>query len=309
MQNAAVAVRHLHENSIDNIPLVDHDLEKVIRRLLSEDYSPNSRRAIQTDLKSFIGWYVQTNGEAFSFKRLVDRDIRDYRDEAKKHGHAVATVNRRLVTIKRLCAAAVEEGVIPPEKNPASKVKLLAAQSLAPKGLTAQETRRFLKEVELRGKLRDTALVELMLGAGLRVSEVAHLTLADIHISERKGTAVIRHSKGNKTRTVPLSPKVREVLGAYLQERKHDEPLFRSQRGALTAIGIHKLVQKYGEKAKLKLSPHTLRHAFAFNYLRSNPGDIVGLSQILGHSNINTTAIYTQNRLEDLQEKIEQVTY
>lgn len=309
MKNVAIAVLYPDQNCIDNVSVIDQDLERVVKRLLSEDYSPNSRRAIQTDLKSFIGWYMQKNGETFKIRRVTERDVRDYRDEASKGGHAVATVNRRLTTLKRLFAVAVEESVIPSEKNPTLKVKMLAVQQLAPKGLTQQMTRSFLREVDIRGNVRDRAMIELMLGAGLRVSEVVHLTLADIAISERKGTVVIRHSKGNKTRTVPLSLNVRTALGDYLQAAKPIDRVFVGQRGALTAIAVNKIVGKYGEKAKVSLSPHTLRHTFAFNYLRSNPGDIVGLSQILGHGNINTTAIYTQNRLEDLAEKVDAIGY
>jgi site-specific recombinase XerD len=94
-------------------------------------------------------------------------------------------------------------------------------------------------------------------------------------------------------------------LGAYLENQKPKDAVFMGQRGALTAIAVNKIVEKYAKRANVRLSPHTLRHVFAYNYLQSNPSDIVGLSQILGHANIQTSAIYTQNRMEDLQERVE----
>ena len=96
-------------------------------------------------------------------------------------------------------------------------------------------------------------------------------------------------------------------MEAYLTlfDAKLEEKLFIGQRGPLTTIAFNKIVEVYAKKAQIKCSPHTLRHTFAYAYLERNPGDIVGLAQILGHSNIQTTAIYTQHRLEDLQERVE----
>ena len=71
------------------------------------------------------------------------------------------------------------------------------------------------------------------------------------------------------------------------------------------STGVFQMVRVYAGKAKGKCSAHTLRHTFAYSYLQSNPGDMVGLSQILGHSHLNTTAIHTLHRLEDLQERVE----
>jgi integrase/recombinase XerC len=184
---------------------------------------------------------------------------------------------------------------------------MLRMQELAPMSLTPQDARKFLKEVEVRGVLRDMAIMELMIGGGLRVSEVVHLKVSDIELSERKGAVLIRNAKGGKTRRVPLRQSLRSLLTHYLDEYKPTNNLFTGQRGVLTTHAVTKLVAKYGKKADITLSPHTLRHTFAFAFLAENPSEIVALSQILGHSNINTTAIYTQNRLENLQEKIEKM--
>lgn len=109
---------------------------------------------------------------------------------------------------------------------------------------------------------------------------------------------------------------VREAIADHLRFYKYtadDSPLFCSERGSnrgtsITIAGISKLVRFYGDRADIeKLSSHQLRHTFAFNYLAQTGNDLVGLQQILGHSNITVTAGYAQNRLSDLQEKVEEL--
>jgi len=202
---------------------------------------------------------------------------------------------------------AKSEGFI--DKNPAESVKHLAQQTLAPKSLTQPEVRKLLKEIELRGSTRDMLIAHLMLGAGLRVSEVASLTIQDIHITERKGFVDVRHSKARKTRQVPLHAKLRTLLTEYIETTKPTETLFFGQRGKLSSAGIQQLVIRYAEKASITTHAHALRHTFAYAYLESNPHDIVGLSQILGHSSLNTTSLYTRHRLENLQERVELLPY
>jgi len=169
-----------------------------------------------------------------------------------------------------------------------------------------------MKEAELVGNVRDICLLELMLSAGLRASEVVNVQEKHLEITQRKGTLTVPHAKGNKTRTIPLSKRVREKIELLrttdkVKIQSHEGYLFIGQRGVLTSLASNKIVEKYAKKAGIQCSPHTLRHTFAYRYLKANPSDIVGLSQILGHSNINTTAIYTQHRMVDLQERVEKV--
>lgn len=307
MQKALVTAKDLRKNSLNNVSVVHAGLNRVLNALLRGDYSSNSRKALESDLRHFFGWYWQANGEPFSFGRVTERDVVEYKEGSKRQGLSVATINRRLITLKRFFAIAVEQNVIALERNPTRGVRTLRKQELAPRSLAPQEARRFLKEVELRGNIRDMAIVELMVGAGLRVSEIVQLEVADIEISERKGMVIVRNAKGGRTRRVPLRQSVRVVLWRFIEEQKPTGRLFHGQRGAISTHAISKLVAKYGRRAGVELSPHSLRHTFAFAFLAENPSDIVALGQILGHSNVNTTAIYTQNRLENLQQKVEKV--
>ena len=301
-------VNYPTKNSLDNIfSNSNTSLNKVLEVLQNRDYSKNSLRAMMFDLKQFSIWYKNVYGEKLDIQRVTTRDIQCFRDDAQKADKAVSTINRRLVTLKQFFSIAEEVGII--DKNPAHKVKSLSKQSLAPKSLTQKEARKFLKEVELRKNLRDRVMIELMLGAGLRVSEVVSLKVGNIELSERKGVVHIKHSKANKSRKVPLHKNIRILLEQYLKNVDTSKALFIGQRGMITSPTLNKIVDKYASKAGIKVTPHLLRHTFAYNYLNEHTGDIVGLAQLLGHSNINTTAIYTQNRLEDLQEKVENISY
>ncbi|MBU0492753.1 MAG: tyrosine-type recombinase/integrase, partial [Chloroflexi bacterium] len=103
-----------------------------------------------------------------------------------------------------------------------------------------------------------------------------------------------------------------KALADYLEARSNldDECLFLGQRGPLTPAGVRHLLRQYGRQAGLTaLGPHALRHTFAYTYLAQNPGDLVGLAQILGHADVRTTAIYGQKRLADLAAGMERVNF
>ena len=294
------------QNSINNLKVCDFKkVEEVLKALLDRDYSENTRLAIFRDIKHFIEWYSNINQAPFSFEEVTERDVRDYRDQSQKKELSSATINRRLSTLKQFFDFAIEMKHM--DRNPSDRIKKLQRQALAPKGLTQSEARKLLKEVEVRGNMRDRCLIELMLGAGCRVSDLIGLKVNDVQISERKGHLIIRQGKGNKSRKVPLNKELRRLLSELTKDRNSKDHLFTGQRGVLGNIAINKIVEKYSVKAGFKASPHSLRHTFAYNFLKEHPSDIVALAQLLGHSNINTTAIYCQNRLEDLQEKVEAV--
>lgn len=165
--------------------------------------------------------------------------------------------------------------------------------------------------------VRDRALIGVMAGAGLRVSEVVGLEVADVHEDAAgRGLLHVRHGKGGRDRLVPTSDSVMGLLRAYLQETGRtlgsDGPLFRSHdRGAVkrdrkrltsfaASLVVHQAVNLAGVNAK-RISPHSLRHTFAIRYLR-NGGNIVALAEILGHANVTTTQRYLKHlELDELR--------
>lgn len=187
--------------------------------------------------------------------------------------------------------------------------KPVAIQKAPPKSLERREQNRFLREAERRGKLRDLALVRVMLSCGLRVGEVVAVKISDLDIGERRGKLVVREGKGNKYREVPVPPEARRAIQEWLGELniKHpDRPwLFPNRKGErISTRYVERIVKQIALRAEVEAVPHTLRHTCATNMLRSG-ADLVTVAQILGHESLDTTAIYTRADERTLAEAVE----
>ena len=171
--------------------------------------------------------------------------------------------------------------------------------------------RRLLRECELRQDIRASAIFNLFLYTGARVSELVGLTLADLIVSERAGSVTFRDAKGGKQRSCPLPLPARRSLQAWLDVRPPvaSQRIFIGCRGALKEDGVRKLCAKYSAIIGVRFHPHTLRHSMASRYLADNANDLVGLSMLLGHESLNTTRRYSLKTANALAEGAERIGY
>ena len=278
------------------------------------DLSPATCRGYRYDLRHFLGWRATSQPEPLEVATLTEVDLVTYRQGMIAAGLRPATVNRRLEALRRLCRWAQEAhtlaGDITKDIRPVRMMR-----SRQPVGLTDTEVHALLRAAgaSTHGLARrNYALVQLMVQAGLRVGEVSTLHLSDVVLRDRTGSVRVRAGKGLKDREIPLNATVRRALRRYLDLRPGagaQDPLFLSGRHtALPVRSIQAVIKALVRRAgltRVPVSGHTLRHTFALNYLRDNPGKLVELASLLGHESLDTTAIYTRPSPDDLAADLE----
>jgi len=184
--------------------------------------------------------------------------------------------------------------------SPAAHAPLPSRRRL-PRALSEGAVRRLVAMPErqsIKGR-RDRALLELLYGTGLRMSECVRLNLADVDLAA--GTVFVRDGKGWKDRVVPLAGQALQAVGVYLAEsrpelaRRSEEPaLFLARTGKrLSAMSLRVLVREYGRRTRVKASCHVLRHSYA-THLLAGGANIREIQKLLGHRHLTTTALYTR---------------
>lgn len=279
------------------------------------DGSRHTLVSYRHDLVGFARWFAEhvPTEPGFAPDVVTPTDIRDYRDWlARTANRKPTTVNRKLAALRAYFAFCKAHGYRK-DDLPTEGVKRVAEQPAGPRWFLKREVNGLIRAVERFGRgtnrVRDLAIILTLRHTGLRVGELVALTLPDVILGQRAGQLRVR-GKGNKERIVPLNHEVRQALAAWLAVRAERsdsndyEEVFLGQRGPLSAHGVEVLVTKYARHAGLpNLRPHALRHSFAKHLLDAGE-DLVTVQVLLGHSNLNTTARYTQPGARDLEEAV-----
>lgn len=290
--------------------------------LYEQDKSEQTVKAYMTDLRSFSRWFQHINGAALVLDSITPMEIIEYRNALLDWGKKPSTINRSLISISSFCQWAQQNDLI--LNNPAEGIRTVAEEPLAPRALDRKEQLALLRAVRRSGKLRDLAIITMLLHTGMRVSELCNLRVSDIRISTNRNMITVREGKGTKRRNIPLNSSIIRVLKDYLNtldgtkqptsiigaNPERERFLFYGQkRMPLTDRGVRYVIYKYAYEAKIgNLSPHVFRHTCAKNLIDAGQS-IDRVSKILGHSNINTTAIYTMPTEHDLHITMESISW
>ena len=311
MSNYPLQDRKNYEHNVFSGMKVRPGQSELFGHFLSEqDISVHTVEALISDLSKFARWFNNANKEVFDIGRVTVRDIVDFRDHLyRDRNQAVSTINRCVASLRKYFKWLSINGHI--SSNPTLSVKELRRQPLAPQGLERAEVRQLMREVELREDVRSKAIFSIILYTGARLNDIVNLELSDLTISKRSGSVSFRFGKGSKQRTVPLPLQARNAIEEYLKTRPpvQSQKVFLGERGPLNKRGIQSIFEKYRVLTGIEnLHCHILRHTFSHHFLQQG-GNLVQLAQILGHENLNTTAIYTKNTAEELSVMAEKLVY
>jgi len=255
-----------------------------------------ARKTIDSYTSDWVGlceWWISSHDSPFAVDVMGTETATAFKANLVTKGMTPATINRKLVFLKRYTDFARTSGLL--TENVAREVRKLEAAHQAPRqprALSDIELRRFLKEVESRAGVRDQAIIFTLLQTGLKVSELVSLRREQLGLGARTGLIRLDDPKG-RSRRVEVGAVARKKLRSWFDERgDHDGPIWDGERGSLTANAVQRLVRKYCAFANVKVSPQVLRHTFAEAFLAESQGDLVGLADVLGHECLETTRLY-----------------
>lgn len=273
--------------------------------------SANTRQAYERDLRLFCKTLGFKNSDALV--NVSREQITGYMTQLKEKGLAAATIARKLAAIKAFYRFMTAEGYM--DANPAEVVEAGTKGIKLPRVLSEDEVVRLLNQPDITTAegFRDRTMLEVLYATGMRVSELINLTLERVDLNMKY---IIAFGKGSKERIVPLGSVAAEFLQQYLEKvRPKLTHAGRNTNIVFLAFGGHELtrqrfwqiIRAYGRKANINkaLTPHILRHSFA-THLLDNGADLRSVQELLGHSDISTTQIYTHltnKRLRDIYVK------
>jgi integrase/recombinase XerC len=264
-------------------------------------------RTYSSAVRVYLSW-IETGEHDGS--PLADADARNYAVRDYK-GYLLTQLKRSPATVNKALAALdnfyVHLGLGPAQRSDGNKITRHDIPKRAPKALEPRAATRYVRAVEACQSARDRLMALLPLYAGLRVSEVAGLDVDDITMSARKGSIRVV-GKGTKVRTVEINAELRPALQQYLAVRPaaEDKALFLTRIGTRpTPEAVDDVIAAITKRAALDehVTAHTLRHTFGTTLVRKGV-DIVTVAELMGHSSIETTRLYSRPSAEDMERAV-----
>jgi integrase/recombinase XerD len=272
--------------------------------------SPRTIEAYRRDVRRYLGDLASANVDQIDAAGA--NDVVRFLDARARSGAASSTINRTLAAVRHFHRFCVREGLA--QQNPASLVDGPARGLSLPKALTADVVERIIEAASGSSprELRDRAMLELLYGAGLRVSELVGLDVDDVDLDDRTVRCI---GKGDKERVVPIGEPGAAAVRRYLRHGRGElasasrptHALFlRVGGGRLSRQSAWKCVKRYASRVspKTRVFPHALRHSFA-THLVAGGADVRVVQEALGHARLSTTQVYTlvtRDKLKDVYE-------
>jgi len=287
-------------------------MEKLVKQfinylLIEKGLSTNTLYNYQIDLNQFV-YYILHKENCHHVSHINTDILIKFINFLKKKGISSRSISRKIVTLKHFFKYLLIDNII--TVNPAVILESPKIGVYLPEYLTINEVDRLINTCTSNNKyeIRNKAILELIYSTGLRVSEISNLKIKNINIIE-KSVRII--GKGNKERLVPIGNQAKELLNKYLKKARpilqsknssNDYVFLNSAGNRISRISIWKMIKKYAMKAGINknISPHTLRHSFA-THLLNNGADLRSVQELLGHSDISTTQIYTHLNYKKLK--------
>lgn len=276
---------------LDLIQAYENYLSKV------KQASSNTISSYVSDVRQYAAW-LRAN-EGIDVVDAEQQNIAAFLSMLEAEGRTTATISRSLASIKNFYTYVVSSGFL--EKTPVMDIHINRGEKKLPQVLTNREIELLLSQpvcVDAKG-YRDKAMLEVMYATGIRVSELINLNIEDVNIEQ----GIIKCNAKKKSRIIPLYPAalnalrvyIRDVRGAML-ETPSETALFVNIGGQrMSRQGFWKILKHYQSAAHIdkEITPHTLRHSFAVHLLE-NGADIGSLQELMGHSDVSSTQMYTQ---------------
>jgi integrase/recombinase XerD len=274
--------------------------------------SPKTIDAYTFDLAKFSQFADREIGPGWRIEDIGQHAIKAYIQCLAGRGNAAITRGRKLATLKSFFGYLSSQGKV--KIDPTSQIRMPKRVDKESSYLSEEEYKRLLKAVKDNAtkyyKERDIAIVTMLIGTGLRLSELVGLNVGDVTFTTGTIKVIL---KGRNERTLPLSDTVMTVIRRYLKTRENalpSAPLFLSKRGTrIDSASVQYLVKKYCREAHIEkdgLSPHMLRHSFAAALLKQGE-NVFTVQQLLAHHNIRTTERYLHINNEDLRTAVSKI--